>query len=73
MLETVKWVGTAAGIIGALLMAANIEGSGWGFAFFFVSSVAWCWVGIRTRDHALTALQSVFVGIDLLGIWQWIV
>ncbi len=30
------------------------------------------WVGIKTRDHALTALQGVFVVIDVLGIYRWL-
>ncbi|RAU22807.1 hypothetical protein CU669_05300 [Paramagnetospirillum kuznetsovii] len=72
MLQSIKWVGTAAGIIGALFLAANVAESGWGFTFFLVSSLAWTWVGVRTRDHALTALQGVFVGIDLLGIVRWL-
>lgn len=72
MIEPVKWLGTGSGIIGAALMAANVEESGWAFAFFLVSSMAWCWVGLRTRDKALTALQAVFVCIDVLGVWRWL-
>ena len=72
MLSFIKWIGTIAGIIGAGFLALNVQESGWGFTFFFVSSVAWAWVGIKTRDHALTALQSVFVLIDVLGIYRWL-
>lgn len=72
MLQWIKWVGTVSGIVGALFLAANIEGSGWGFTFFLISSIAWLWVGIKTRDHALSALQGVFVAIDLLGIFRWL-
>ena len=73
MLQPIKLTGTAAGIAGALILAANVAESGWGFAFFFVSSVAWFWVGIRTRDHTLSALQQgVFIGIDVLGIARWL-
>lgn len=72
MHSSIKWTGTIAGIIGAVFLALNIQESGWGFIFFLVSSVAWTWVGIRTKDHALTALQGVFVGIDMLGIVRWL-
>jgi len=72
VLQSIKWVGTAAGIIGAAFLALNVQESGWGFTFFLVSSLAWFWVGIRTRDHALTSLQGVFVGIDVLGIVRWL-
>jgi hypothetical protein len=72
MLSWIKWIGTIAGIIGAGFLAANIQESGWGFIFFLISSLAWAWVGIKTRDHALTALQGVFVGIDVLGIARWL-
>lgn len=72
MLSSIKWTGTVAGIIGAAFLALNVQESGWGFIFFLVSSVAWLVVGIRTRDHALSALQGVFVGIDVLGIVRWL-
>ncbi len=72
MLSTTKWVGTIAGIIGAGFLAANTPESGWGFTFFLVSSLSWTWVGIRTGDPALTALQGVFVAIDVLGIYRWL-
>lgn len=69
---TAKWTGTGAGIAGALLVAADIPASGYGFILFLVSSVCWAWVGIRTRDLPLALLQGVFTAINLLGIWRWL-
>ena len=73
MLTPMKWLGTAAGILGALLMALNIPWSGWAFALFLVSSLVWTGVGLLERDGALAALNLAFVAVDVLGIFRWIV
>ena len=59
-------------VLPALLVAADIPASGYGFILFPVSSVCWAWVGIRTRDLPLALLQGVFTAINLLGIWRWL-
>ena len=42
-LQALKWLGTVAGIAGALLIALNVGGTivGIGFMFFAVSATAW--------------------------------
>ena len=71
-LALLKWVGTLAGTAGALLMALNIPYSGWAFALFLVSSASWTSAGLIMRDPPLWILNSVFVAIDILGIFRWI-
>lgn len=66
-----KWIGTLAGIAGAILMALNIPESGYGFLAFALSSVAWGWSGWKQRDWPLATLHSVFLGINLVGIYRW--
>ena len=68
---TAKWTGTGAGIAGALLVAADIPASGYGFTLSGLVRLL-AWVGIRTRDLPLTLLQGVFTAINLLGIWRWL-
>lgn len=72
MLTALKWIGTGSGALGALLIALNIPESGWAFAFFLVSSVAWWVAGVQMRDRALWMLNLVFIGIDTLGIVRWL-
>ncbi len=72
MLSKLKWIGTLAGTSGALLLALNIPYSGWAFTLFLISSCIWTSVGLVTRDPALWILNGVFVGIDILGIYRWL-
>ncbi len=46
-LTSAKWLGTVAGIAGALLIALNVGGTivGIGFVFFAVSAAAWVVAG----------------------------
>ena len=72
MLRGLKWLGTAAGILGALLVAANIPASGWGFVLFLVSSLSWSAAGLLMREPSLVALNVTFVAINILGIVRWL-
>ena len=72
ILALLKWLGTLTGISGALLMALHLPESGWAFALFLISSMAWTIAGLLMRDTPLWILNSVFVCIDVLGIIRWI-
>ena len=71
-LALAKWIGTVSGIIGAFLVAMHIPQSGYGFLFFTVSAITWGLAGWIQRDWALLTLQSVFLGINLLGVYRWL-
>ena len=58
-LTSAKWLGTVAGIAGALLIALNVGGTivGIGFVFFAVSAASWVvagWPHGRAVAQALT-------------------
>lgn len=72
VLTVLKWIGTATGIIGALIVALNIDAVGIGFIFFAVSSATWTYAGWMHREMSLFVLQVVFLCIDLLGIYNWL-
>lgn len=66
-----KWIGTAAGILGATLIALNVGAVGYGFALFLVSSLIWGAVGWIQREPSLLVLQIGFTVINVIGIWRW--
>ncbi len=72
MLSAVKWIGTAAGISGAILIALNLGAVAHGFVLFLVSSVLWGAAALIQREPSLLVLQSTFTVINVLGIWRWI-
>ena len=71
LLLAAKWLGTVAGILGAVLVAANVGVVGWGFIAWAISSSLWTYAGWAMREPSLILLQAVFLIIDLVGIWRW--
>lgn len=72
MMRALKWLGTAAGIAGAVLLAAKVPASGWGFVLFLVSSASWAIAAWRDREGALLTLQIGFTAINVLGVYRWL-
>ena len=73
MLAALKWIGTAAGILGAIIVALNVPFSGWGFVAFLVSSLGWLTAALMMRETSLALLQAAFTAINLLGIYRWLI
>ena len=71
-LLAVKWIGTAAGVAGALVIATNVGGVAYGFMLFLVSSVLWTLVGWVQRELSLVVLQGAFTVINVVGIVRWL-
>lgn len=72
LLGALKWMGTAAGILGAVVLALNLPFSGWGYALFLASSTAWTVAGWWMREGSIVALQGAFTGINILGVYRWL-
>ncbi len=73
MTAWLKWIGTATGILGALWIASNIPTSGWGYVLFTLSSIGWTLAGWRMREPSLVLLHSVFLVINMMGIYRWLI
>jgi hypothetical protein len=71
-LSTAKWIGTGAGVSGALVIALNLGVVGYGFVLFLISSVLWTAVGIAQREPSLAALQGAFTAINVVGVYRWL-
>lgn len=68
-----KWLGTATGLAGALVLALNLPVSGWGWVLFVVSSTSWTVAGALMREPSLVLLQGGFLAVDLVGVWRWLI
>lgn len=68
----VEYTSTAAGIVGALLIAVNLNVVAWGYVFFLVSSLGWFLVACSKREPALAILNIVFMAVNLLGLYRWL-
>ena len=71
-LTTAKWVGTAAGVSGAIMVALNLGLVVPGFWLFLISSVLWTVIGWVQREMSLLVLQGTFTIINIVGIYRWL-
>ena len=67
-----KWIGTATGVAGAIIIATNLGVVALGFALFLVSSILWSAVGWVQREASLLVLQATFTVINVIGIYRWL-
>lgn len=68
----IKWVGTIAGIIGALLVAANNGMQLFGYIAFFVGSIAWFYASIQAKDKAGVIQWAFFSCVNLWGFFNYV-
>ena len=73
MITWLKWIGTGAGLAGALVIALNLPFSGWGFTLFFVSSTTWLAAAVLQRDTPLAVLSAGYTAVNMLGIYRWLI
>jgi uncharacterized protein with PQ loop repeat len=69
--KKVEWAGAILGMFGSLLLALNVEISGYGFIAFLTSNVCWLVYGIRTRAWGLVTMQVGFTVTSITGIYNW--
>lgn len=71
---TVKWFASISGMIAATLVSLDWgrRDTGWGMVLFCFSAVAWLTGAALTRDWALGTQNMVLLGIDILGVWRYL-
>ncbi len=71
-LSGAKWIGTVAGVSGAILIALNLGMGMYGFWLYLISSILWSIVGWTQRETSLFVLQATFSSINVVGIVRWL-
>jgi hypothetical protein len=66
------WVGTVFGVLGALLVAANIGMNDVGYSCFLVGSSFSLYYSIKMRDNSQIILWAVFFAINVFGLFNYI-
>jgi len=59
-------------VMGAILLAANVSYSGYGFVLFFISSMFLSTFAVIQKLRYLLIMQVVFMVINLVGIYRWL-
>jgi len=69
--DTLKWIASIIGFIGAMTIALNIPYSKYAFIIFSVSSSLWIYSGFRIKENSIVFLHSGFLIVDIVGIYKW--
>jgi len=62
---------SALGILGAILIALNINQALIGYLFFIVSSILWAVFAYKTQNRQLLIMNVVFISINSVGIYNF--
>lgn len=75
MIDAIQWAAALTAIVAATLIAAHISirFTGIGFVIFTFSSVAWIIFAGIEGDHGLLMQNIVLTGINLLGIYRYLI
>jgi hypothetical protein len=65
------YVGAAAGVIGASVIAFNLGLNFWGYAVFMISSTFYTVFGYRTRNWGLLGMNAMFCVINTIGLIRY--
>ena len=68
----ISWLGTFAGILGAILVSLNNGLQVIGYLAFFVGSISWLWVSLQNADKAGMVQWIMFSCINAYGIFNYV-
>ncbi|HWK34886.1 hypothetical protein [Sphingomonas sp.] len=70
-----KWFATGTGILAALMVSLDSgrRVTGWGFVIFVASACAWIAGAVIASDWALTTQNGVLLGINLFGVYRYLI
>lgn len=73
--DAVKWSASISGMLAALMVSLDLgrRVTGYGFVIFVASSIAWFTGAWLTEDWALGTQNTVLFGINVLGVYRYLV
>jgi len=71
----IGWYASLSGMVAAMMIAADLgrRATGWGFALFVTSSIAWIAAGLGDREHSILWQNVVLLGTNIIGVYRWLV
>jgi hypothetical protein len=75
LIDILKWTASGSGIIAAFMVSLDLGRrlTGWGFVLFVGSSICWMSGALLTQDWALGTQNIVLFGINILGVYRYLV
>jgi uncharacterized membrane protein len=72
-LKIMEWSGAMIAVIAAIMMALNVSISPWAFVLYFISSLILALWGWYSGAYAIALQNVIFIGINSLGIYRWLI
>ena len=75
LINVLKWFASGSGMIAAAMISLDLgrKITGWGFVLFVASSIAWITGSALTHDWALGTQNVVLFGINLFGVYRYLI
>jgi hypothetical protein len=75
LITILKWAASISGMVAALMVSFDLgrRATGWGFVIFVGSSICWIAGSILTKDFALGTQNVVLFGINLFGVYRYLI
>lgn len=75
LLDILKWFASISGIIAAFMVSLDNGRriTGWGFALFVLSSIAWISGALIQGEEALLSQNAVLFGINIFGVYRYLI
>jgi hypothetical protein len=75
LLDILKWFASISGIIAAFMVSLDNgrRVTGWGFALFVASSIAWISGALIDGESALLSQNLVLFGINVFGVYRYLI
>ena len=70
--DNMKWIATAMFVCAGVLISFNIPESKYAFPLFATGHIIAIYVFSKAKDKPLIVQNIFFLGIDLFGIYQWL-
>ena len=70
-----KWAAAISGAAAALIISLDIgrRWTGWGFAIFVGSNIAWIAGALLSKDAALLSQNLFLFAIDVFGVYRYLI
>lgn len=75
LIIVLKWFASISGMIAAFMVSLDLgrRVTGWGFALFVASSIAWIAGALMSSDEPLWTQNMVLFGINIFGVYRYLI
>ncbi|MGK6356968.1 hypothetical protein ACMGDH_17275 [Sphingomonas sp. DT-207] len=75
LVDILKWSASISGMIAAFMVSLDLgrRVTGWGFALFVASSIAWISGAFLSDDEPLWTQNLVLFGINCFGVYRYLI